>query len=450
MPSLHETTRRTLCRVAFLALCVAPTIAVLAWAASANSSHRESEAENELAAALELAVSIDDVAYPRPGVAIYSGVVLSDGETRRVVAEVERLECVRTDEGTSLIAAHVEADAAQLDRLWNVVDRLLRVRRATRQPPLRFSVERLTLHGADAGDSVTLSRVGGQLACGDEASRAGLRFSLPESPSSEPVQLVVQRSHGADPLTTRLELRTGGAPLPLAAVRGVFPALRHLGERADFTGQLWASNSGGDRWSGELIGRLRRVDLDALVARQFPHKLSGEAEITLQKLAFADGRATRLVGRFEAGPGVVGRSLIDSAVDSLGMRAANPDVGRENDAGNDLIAYERLAIGFDVDGQQATIEGTCPSSADASDAATLCAMRDAFGPLLYEAERPQTSTLGLIRLLVSPGDLEVPATRETDWLLRRLPIPSATVSSADDESPRASLRDASPVETPVQ
>ncbi|MEX2185335.1 MAG: hypothetical protein WD875_01015 [Pirellulales bacterium] len=458
MPRLHETTRRMICRIAFLALCVAPTVAVLAWAASANSSNRATEAEAELAAVLELAVSVDDVAYPRPGVAVYTGVVLSDGETRRVVAEIERLERMQTSEGTTLVVPHAEVDAAQLDRLWNVVDRLLRVGRATQRAPLRLSIERLTLHGDDAGDSITLSRVGGQLVCDDEASRAGLRFSLPENQSSEPVQLVVRRSRDVDPLATRLELRTGGAPLPLAAARGVFPALKHLGDRAEFTGQLWASHSGGESWSGELAGRLRRVDMDALVARQFPHKLSGEAEITLQRLAFADGRLSRLVGRFEAGPGVVGRTLIDAAVDALGMRAANGTKNTSTDGGGDFLKYERLAMTFDVDGEHAAIAGACPSTAaeaNASDTGALCVIRDAFGPLLFGAERQPQPALGLVRLLVPPSDLHVPATRETDWLLQRMPMPSAkgpatssaTSSAPGDEPARASLRDATAVET---
>jgi hypothetical protein len=456
---LHETTRRTFCRVVFLALCVAPTVAVLAWAASSNSSGRITNAERELTTALELAVEIDDIADPRPGVVVYSGIVLSDADTGRIVAKVEGLQAVETSEGTSLIASHAEADAQSLDRLWRVVDRRLRVGRATAERPLRMSIERLTLHGANSGDAVTFLHVGGQLVHDDASSRAGLRFSLPESASSEPVQLVVRRAHDAGRPTSRLELRTGGAPLPLAVLRNLFPALAHLGERADFSGQLWASRTGDDgaTWTGELAGRLRSVDLDALVTRQFPHKLSGDADVALERFAFADGRLTRMAGRLEAGPGVVGQSLIDAAVDALAMRAAshagNLATSESTNRRDDLLKYERLAVAFDIDGQHATLRGASPTTTatadqgDSGQAASLCVLGDAFGPLLFQAEQQPQSSLGLIRLLVRSAELQVPAAQETDWLLRRLPIPAATASSAD-EPPRANLRGAEAVDAP--
>jgi hypothetical protein len=435
---MYESTRRTLCRVAFLALCVAPTVAVLAWAAHVRSPGRIDEAERELAAAFELAVSIDDVSYPRPGVTIYEGVRLSDAETRRVVAEIDDVEVTKLAEGVALVAPRADVDAAQLDRLWRVIDRFLRVQRAADRPPLRLSIERLTLHG-EGSDAATLGQVGGQLNAGDDASRAGLRFSLADAASGEPVQVALQRTHGADPSVVRLELRTGSAPLPLSALQSVFPSLRHLGDRATFAGQLWLTHRSDGEVSGDVTGRLAHVDLDALVGRRFPHKLSGEAEITLQKLAFADGRATRMVGRVEAGPGIVGRSLLTAAADALAMRAAN----RNDDGAADPLAYERLGFTFDVDGQRATLMGACPATAsDArTSAAANCVVRDRFGPLLLEAERQPQATLGIVRVLVHDSQWRVPATRETDALMRYRPIPAAAPMADAGESPRATLRD---------
>jgi hypothetical protein len=438
--ALHETTRRTVCRVAFVAICVVPTVAVLAWATHARSPSRAAEVELELAAACELAVSIEAIDYPRPGVVVYSGIAFSDAETRRVVAEVRTLEATRLAEGIALSAPEAELDGTDLDRWWRVVDRLLRIRRAAGQPPLRLAIQRLTLH--DQGrDAITLANIAGQLNCGDETSRAGLRFSLPGGEPREPALLVVQRSHGADPSLTRMELRTGGAPLPLAVARTVFPSLDHLGDRATFTGQLWASTAdrGGVDWTGELTGRLANVDLDALVTRQFPHKLSGDAEITLAKLTFAEGRLNRLVGRLDAGSGVVGRSLVEAAAASLGMRTASGGDDR------DLVAYEQLAMTFAVDGRDARIEGTCVAASPASGGAEMarCVLRDSFGPMLLQAESQPQPALGILRMLVPESDLQVPASRQTDWMLRRMPIPSADISAAH-ASPRGALRNAIP------
>jgi hypothetical protein len=447
---LHETTRRTVCRVAFLALCVAPTVAVLAWAANARSPERVSELERELAAALELTVSVDEVKYPRPDVAAYSGVALVDSETRRVVAELEHVEVTRHAEGIVLVVPRAELDVAQLDRLWRAVDRQLRVRRATQQPPLRLAIERLTLHGAGA-NAITLENVGGQLNAADESSRAGLRFSLPpaqpNNAAGEPLQFVVERSHGKDPSITRLELRTGGAPLPLAMLEALLPSLGHLGNRAEFVGQLWASRTGdahtadSSAWTGELTGRLAQVDLESLVTRQFPHKLSGDAEITLQKLSFVGGRMTRLAGRIEAGPGVIGQSLLSAAADALAMRIAGQN------SNTDLLKYDRLAATFELDADHITIRGATsatPKEARPLPNEALCILRDAYGPLLFEADnnRQPQPALGFVRMLVPHSETFVPATQESEWLLRSLPQPSVVPPEHSSASPKANLREA--------
>jgi hypothetical protein len=437
---LHESTRRTVCRIAFLALCVAPTVAVAAWVADARSPERAAQAERALAAAFELAVSVEKIEFPQPKVTLYSGVVLKEPVSGRVVAEIQSVEATRYSHGLALVAPHVEVDAIELAEAWRVVDRMLRVGQASGQEPLRIAIDRLTLHG-EGRDAITLANVSAQLQYGEESSQAGLRFTLPGGEASEPALVVVQRSRVAEQGTTRLSFRTGGSPFPLAVARTVFPALTHLGRDAAFTGQIWASNATAtnERWNGELVVRLSNVDLDALVARQFPQKLSGAAEITLSKFAFADGRISKLIGRLEAGPGVVGRALAEAAGASLGMRAASRGASQ-----SEILEYERLAVTFDIDGRDARIEGACPvtrGTNDRSDVA-LCVMRDAFGPMLLQADEQPQPALGLARLLVPSGDVLVPASRETEMLLRWLPIPAAN-STTEDGSPRAMLRDAS-------
>jgi hypothetical protein len=287
--------------------------------------------------------------------------------------------------------------------------------------------------------------VSAQLQYGEESSQAGLRFTLPGGESGEPVLVVLQRSRVAEQGVTRLSLRTGGTPIPLAVARTVFPALAHLGVDATFTGQVWASREDAKdgHWEGEVVGRLSSVDLDALVARQFPHKLSGAAEITLQKFAFVDGRITKLVGRLEAGPGVVGRSLLEAASASLGMRSATRGANQ-----SEMMEYEQLGVTFDINGHDARIQAACPvtRSPNANGDAGLCVMRDEFGPMLLEADEQPQPALGLARLLVPSRDVLVPASRETETLLKWLPIPVAHGSTGDG-SPRATLRDAGALES---
>ena len=50
MFSLHETTRIRFCRAAFLALCIVPTCAVIAWAVFANGPAYRRAHERAIAA----------------------------------------------------------------------------------------------------------------------------------------------------------------------------------------------------------------------------------------------------------------------------------------------------------------------------------------------------------------------------------------------------------------
>jgi hypothetical protein len=413
-------------------LCVAPTVGTLAWCAAAALPSNRTAAEAALGSITELVVTIDSLSYPRPGVARYRGIELADPESHRILAHVDWAEHRRAAEGSVLVLSAVEVDAERLARLATLVDRQLRLLHTAGQPPLRWTADQVTLGAAHA--STTLARVAGEIVAGETTSRAALRFSLPEATSREPVRLLLERTRGADASETRCELHTGGAPLPLASIVPMMPSLAHLGDRAEFAGQLWGATKNG-AWSGELTGNLTHVDLDALVTQQFPHALSGEAHVTLQKLAFQAGRMTTLAGRIEAGPGTASRSLLEAGIESLGMAPGE----RVSATDQRSFAYRQLALTFALDAAQLHVEG-----AGTSAAAPMAVMIDASGaPLLTTPSRRPQPSLALLRFLVPPGRWQVPATAETEWLLQSLPVPSAKSESGIAPT-RAALRDVAP------
>src|SRR5205814_1301130 len=83
------------------------------------------------------------------------------------------------------------------------------------------------------------------------------------------------------------------------------------------------------------------------------------------------------------------------------------------------IPFRQLAIGFHIVGNALTVSG----SADPLREGVLVA--NAAGPIL--AARPQHSvaTIGLLRTLLPDDDYQVPATRQTDALVRLFPLPDA-------------------------
>ena len=110
-----------------------------------------------------------------------------------------------------------------------------------------------------------------------------------------------------------------------------------------FQGSVWCEQHPAG-WEAELRGVFRDVDLEQLVTRQFPHKLSGMAILTLQPVPGPRGPSDGgRRGGCSVREGVVSQSL-------LGCRRADrwdwqqhPRVG-----GAALLAYDQLALDFSL------------------------------------------------------------------------------------------------------
>src|SRR4051812_10560515 len=101
MFTLHETTRRGLCRLGFILLAVVPTSAILVAANWLGSDARRVEHETELSQRLGLSVKLGRVVLPRPNVVRYKGISLADPETNRPLAKAKALELTSEERATT-------------------------------------------------------------------------------------------------------------------------------------------------------------------------------------------------------------------------------------------------------------------------------------------------------------------------------------------------------------
>src|SRR5688572_2294504 len=83
---LHERTRKSLCKLGFLTLCLLPTCAVALWAAVRNGDHHRALCEAELSRLLRLTVTLGDVAHPEPGVVRYTDFLITNPEMGTQIA----------------------------------------------------------------------------------------------------------------------------------------------------------------------------------------------------------------------------------------------------------------------------------------------------------------------------------------------------------------------------
>ena len=430
MFQLHDNSRRRICLAAFFALCVAPTVIVLACGVARHlPGHVRAEADR-LTWQLGQKVSLTRVRHLRPGVVLYEGLELSDPETGSRILRCGKLKAgwgTSTDQNGQgppclvLIAYQPEIETDEIDQVWRLVQAALSRRAGCPESDVQLAADQLTLRAGET--AYTLTQVRSTIKRLSDGSQADVAFRLAEVDTPEPVQIRVAREHHTEPPATGVGLYTGGGALPCPLLTLGVPGLEALGPRSRFGGYLWV-NETPEGWAGELAGQFTEVDLDGLVAHHFPHTLRGAAQLTVQGARFRQGRLEEATGALAAGPGAISRSLLDAAADRLGMVG-----GLEPSVPDRLVSYERLAVSFRIDSRGLELRGECAPTG------STAILVGRYGTLLGEPIRQPVPVAALVQALVPAGEVQVPVTRQTDWLIRRLPMPHLSTPRTAYASP---------------
>jgi hypothetical protein len=421
---LHETLQRRICRTGFCLLCVLPTAGVLGYSTSRKMPSHTRRCERELCERLGLAVKLRAASYPKPALTRYEGLELADPETGETGLRCAWLELESVDGRVVISAGQGEIETGRLPQLWQLLLRRLR-HELPGAAELRLTPCQLTLHGPDG--SQTYDDVRGGIEPTDQGETIEIRFRIAGADTAEEASLRLVRDRSNLVPNTRLELDTGGGDLPVSIFAPLADVTGWLGGGSSFRGVLWVDQAA-DGWNAEMAGRLRGVDLQTLVADHFPHQLDGEAEIEIGKAIVHRGRLIEANGSLAAGPGTMGTSLIDAAVDVLGCEGDG--LGQDVNA----VAFDELAFRFRIGAGGLTLAGTCRRARLRG-----AVLVDTEGRILL-GQAPQGTVgpvIGLVRLLVPQSKVQVPATRETSALVGLLPIPPIVAPIRDDALPRA-------------
>ncbi len=219
-------------------------------------------------------------------------------------------------------------------------------------------------------------------------------------------------------------MKTGSVDLPCSLLVVPMGIKNQLGERARFRGSISVIETP-DGWNGELAGEFKDVDLQAIVSEQFPHQLSGTADITIELARFEQGRLMEARGTLIAGPGTISQSLLQSAAHNLQLTGTATDLDRA------IVPYDQFAVSFTIDSSGLVLGGLC-------DGAKATIIRRGEMALLAESGTSRRPLVALVRTLVPLSELQVPATRESNWLIDHLPVPS--VMPPADERPYGKVR----------
>jgi len=428
MYPLSRPFRQGLATAALVAATVLPTALVATFAWRINRPGHIRDVEIVLGRQLGLQVTLEGVQYPRPGEAVYRGIVLRQEEPRgKGLVEIARAGSVRLVRGDRELTVYAEGLSLRGESpklAMAQVGALIQ-----RSGELAFDHVSLTAPACkvDLGDGLDFSvqDVAGTFAADPARPTLRVAYRLVEDGARTRCELSLVRDRAVEPVATSLTLKTLEGPPPSARVLSVFfDAPGWVGDRARMDGTLTLRQSGGREWEGEFAGDLHDVDLAALVGRRFPrHRLAGLARVAVKKARWGDrpGQGPGWVeasGTLTSREGVVGADLLTALAREmrfrLSPRAARVDPRKaEVDFGPLGLAFEIRPDGeIQVDG--ALGPGFPPDAVLAGGAEALAL-----------APQGAANVHGLIKTLVPvadapPGSL-VPLTPESRVLLG-LPI----------------------------
>ena len=325
----------------------------------------------------------------------------------------------------AITATQPEVPSAAIGRIWQCLGRVLDGSVGPLDAELKLSAAEVTLRADDS--SQTMTDVAATLETLRDGTRAEVEFQLAGARTSEPIRILIDRNRQVSPPATSFHLDTGTVALPYNVLAMATGQLGPLGPRCRFRGHIWADETP-EGWQGEMVGRLLELDLGGLVSDHFPYKLSGIGEVTIQSARFRGSRLEEGSATVTAGPGTVDRALLAAAVDRLGLAP-----GSEPDDPGERIRYEQLAFFVTLDAQGLQIRGRCDEQG------TI--LRDGRNRILGETSQPQP-VAALVQTLAPQSAVQVPASRQTDWLLRHLPVPEVVPPAR-----RRSRRSPRPAET---
>jgi hypothetical protein len=442
MFQLHDKTRRRICMAGFILFCVAPTLGAALWSAARHLPWTAREEEQTLGNLLGLEVRMAGMKHLRPDAVLYENIELADPETNQLLLRCRLLEAqwktIADAQGMGkptliLSASQPEVEAAGLNRLGGLLQRVMQAQTPRPAADVRISAAELTLKAGV--DSQTLTGLEASIDNPPGGVQAILAFRIAGVDMPEPVKIRAIRNRQTNPPTNGFELSTGRGDLTCDLLAAGLPDLGSLGLRCRFRGYIWANQErterGSENWSGELTGRFSAVDLDRLVGDRFPHKLSGLADITVQSAQLKLGRLTEASGTIVAGPGVVSRSLLLAAARNMNLQnSANLNLL------GDQITYDRLALDVALNSRGLSIAGRCPS---AQNGAIMTTDRQIC--LLSATGAQYQPVATLIRTLAPESAAEVPVAYQTDWLITHLPMPQSPAPQTREASlPPAHLR----------
>jgi hypothetical protein len=427
---LHETTRKWICRRAFVACCLIPTLLVVGAVGYYHRPWRMAAIGQQLSASLRAKVSLGQAWQSRPGVMQYRSIQVRDARTDWLMLAADCLQVDRHSGAHTYRFDQVELPQAGLASLL----RLLETQLATSEyGEIHFQIDQATIHRGQASDVLNLKNLHFHgKRDSDRQAQAAFQLRAQAEYQAEdqvlPLGLTLKCRSLEDSHHLEIELDLKSAALPGWILQGLIVG-GPIFQDAQFQGViLWETDL--QHTQGQLRGRHTNLQLQHLLSQSSQHQWSGQAMIHWDQLRWRDGRMVEAEGLLWSSHGSASRSLVADATKLLYCQTTVELGSAPN------IAFDELACRFQMGAKGLILWGECQLETAVAVGQKLaqpqnlaqppisrCLLAMQGVPLLWQSKYI-VPVAQLVRLATTPThNWTLPATREAQRLAQVLPLP---------------------------
>ena len=400
VPQVNEQTSRLVCRLGFLAGCIAPTLIVMLAICWHWLPFSRGAVEQQLTTALGYRVEIDSLATPQLNRQRLTGVKLIDPETGELVASVARLDTSQAGRMRIIWLDDVHVARGGIAALEEMTLRRVHQRLAADTSTVRMVLTDLNV--ATNTDAMQVANAALHFEPSANGAVARLELQLDEADTSKVKLNIVRQLQPTEGL--RVQLVGNERPLPCALLAEMLPDWVALGDAATFAGNFTFERTASG-WQGEVTGDFANLNLARLAQQDGQPMLSAEANLSVENATIRDGRLHTARGTVATAAGDVDCQWLAEFATALNLR--NNVVQRSL---SQRIAFDQINFAFQYGDGGLSLAGRCDAS--------QTVMLDAWGPIVATTAAHRSQ----LRPLIETMAYEASSGQGTHWLTRRLPL----------------------------
>ena len=314
---MSESQQRLICRLAFVIVCLLPTMFVV-W--TIFSPGRTARWESRFQDGLGLNAKIESVTTPLPGIIELHQVSLSDFQAGHLL-DLADIKLADTPQGTRCIVSELTINAEELGLFLQRINSLLEKKTECKKFRVRFDRINVVHENADTKRILSQKLEDCVLDCQETATEKKilLDFKLSAATAND-CQLAIIVDQTKDKSQVKWIFKTKGAAVPCWIVSGWIEQMALLGDDCTFSGEATGGYLAGKPFA-QVKGTFVNLDLSRLVQQSFPHELTGLATIEVDKCLITEQGIVKANGKFSTQQeGLIGPTLLAAAKQYLSMR----------------------------------------------------------------------------------------------------------------------------------